>query len=231
MTARSTPTPTCRRTRTAVEFNGLVDSHTRSFVRGRSSGRTPVPLASTVNSRLAIPSEIRAEILCSRSRTPDSRPATVAYTASGSTPSPSMIRGFISTPSAIALIFSACSLEHTATKYPSASTPKSSTISGAGSRAATSFRLSGSDNSSPSGPGHPFGKTGVQMPETLTRRRSGAREMTEGARPQAGLLQLKVELRGLEPLTPTLPVWCATSCAIAPYLVCSAVHLSVTGLT
>ncbi len=26
-----------------------------------------------------------------------------------------------------------------------------------------------------------------------------------------------VELRGLEPLTPTLPVWCATSCAIAPY--------------
>ncbi len=27
----------------------------------------------------------------------------------------------------------------------------------------------------------------------------------------------KVELRGLEPLTPTLPVWCATSCAIAPW--------------
>ena len=27
---------------------------------------------------------------------------------------------------------------------------------------------------------------------------------------------LLVELRGLEPLTPTLPVWCATSCAIAP---------------
>ena len=25
-----------------------------------------------------------------------------------------------------------------------------------------------------------------------------------------------VELRGLEPLTPTLPVWCATSCATAP---------------
>ena len=25
-----------------------------------------------------------------------------------------------------------------------------------------------------------------------------------------------MELRGLEPLTPTLPVWCATSCAIAP---------------
>ncbi|GAA4404532.1 hypothetical protein GCM10023147_47110 [Tsukamurella soli] len=28
-----------------------------------------------------------------------------------------------------------------------------------------------------------------------------------------------VELRGFEPLTPTLPVWCATSCAIAPYSV------------
>jgi hypothetical protein len=30
--------------------------------------------------------------------------------------------------------------------------------------------------------------------------------------PQAAM----VELRGLEPLTPTLPVWCATSCATAP---------------
>jgi len=29
-------------------------------------------------------------------------------------------------------------------------------------------------------------------------------------------LQKWVELRGLEPLTPTLPVWCATSCATAP---------------
>ena len=28
-----------------------------------------------------------------------------------------------------------------------------------------------------------------------------------------------VELRGLEPLTPTLPVWCATSCATAPSIV------------
>lgn len=32
---------------------------------------------------------------------------------------------------------------------------------------------------------------------------------------------LSVELRGLEPLTPTLPVWCATSCAIAPSTACS----------
>jgi hypothetical protein len=30
-------------------------------------------------------------------------------------------------------------------------------------------------------------------------------------------LMTLVELRGLEPLTPTLPVWCATSCATAPY--------------
>src|SRR3978361_592558 len=29
----------------------------------------------------------------------------------------------------------------------------------------------------------------------------------------------RVELRGFEPLTPTLPVWCATNCAIAPYIV------------
>lgn len=27
---------------------------------------------------------------------------------------------------------------------------------------------------------------------------------------------LVVELTGFEPVTPTLPVWCATSCAIAP---------------
>ena len=26
-----------------------------------------------------------------------------------------------------------------------------------------------------------------------------------------------VELTGFEPVTPTLPVWCATSCAIAPH--------------
>jgi hypothetical protein len=32
---------------------------------------------------------------------------------------------------------------------------------------------------------------------------------------ESGLL-VRVELRGLEPLTPTLPVWCATSCATAP---------------
>ena len=34
-------------------------------------------------------------------------------------------------------------------------------------------------------------------------------------RKENGLID-RVELRGLEPLTPTLPVWCATSCATAP---------------
>jgi hypothetical protein len=34
-----------------------------------------------------------------------------------------------------------------------------------------------------------------------------------GRKPRSG----GVELRGLEPLTPTLPVWCATSCATAPW--------------
>src|SRR3712207_5446682 len=37
---------------------------------------------------------------------------------------------------------------------------------------------------------------------------------TQGATKKA--LLRWVELRGLEPLTPTLPVWCATSCATAP---------------
>ena len=32
-----------------------------------------------------------------------------------------------------------------------------------------------------------------------------------------------VELTGFEPVTPTLPVWCATSCAIAPQTRCNPV--------
>ena len=36
-----------------------------------------------------------------------------------------------------------------------------------------------------------------------------------GENPQLNCCFL-VELRGFEPLTPTLPVWCATNCAIAP---------------
>jgi hypothetical protein len=35
---------------------------------------------------------------------------------------------------------------------------------------------------------------------------------------------LLVELRGFEPLTPTLPVWCATNCAIAPKMCLSKLH-------
>ncbi|GFG50184.1 recombinase [Mycolicibacterium agri] len=43
------------------------------------------------------------------------------------------------------------------------------------------------------------------------------RENEKPAHNGAGLKETSlVELRGLEPLTPTLPVWCATSCAIAP---------------
>jgi hypothetical protein len=41
-------------------------------------------------------------------------------------------------------------------------------------------------------------------------------QMTRLAWTQAQGRFFPVELRGLEPLTPTLPVWCATSCAIAP---------------
>jgi site-specific DNA recombinase len=45
----------------------------------------------------------------------------------------------------------------------------------------------------------------------------GSQNANKPAHLGAGLKDtLLVELRGLEPLTPTLPVWCATSCAIAP---------------
>ena len=39
----------------------------------------------------------------------------------------------------------------------------------------------------------------------------------QSADPEFRTTHQVVELRGLEPLTPTLPVWCATSCATAPY--------------
>src|SRR4029453_3423893 len=48
-------------------------------------------------------------------------------------------------------------------------------------------------------------------------------ETTQAALQKENGLVIGVELRGLEPLTPTLPVWCATSCATAPFrlgLVC-----------
>src|SRR3712207_3758289 len=48
--------------------------------------------------------------------------------------------------------------------------------------------------------------------------RSQLQPETTQAAPQKGNgLVIGVELRGLEPLTPTLPVWCATSCATAPW--------------
>src|SRR4051812_13620956 len=40
---------------------------------------------------------------------------------------------------------------------------------------------------------------------------------TQAALRKENGLVIGVELRGLEPLTPTLPVWCATSCATAPW--------------
>lgn len=46
----------------------------------------------------------------------------------------------------------------------------------------------------------------------LTSEKPPIRAAEKSVRAMANL----VELRGLEPLTPTLPVWCATSCAIAP---------------
>jgi hypothetical protein len=42
-------------------------------------------------------------------------------------------------------------------------------------------------------------------------------EGTRDEQPTVRTMVRSVELRGLEPLTPTLPVWCATSCATAPY--------------
>src|SRR4029453_17364998 len=41
-------------------------------------------------------------------------------------------------------------------------------------------------------------------------------QTTQAALQKENGLVTRVELRGLEPLTPTLPVWCATSCATAP---------------
>ena len=35
---------------------------------------------------------------------------------------------------------------------------------------------------------------------------------------QVSIFSCYVELTGFEPVTPTLPVWCATNCAIAPYV-------------
>src|SRR6516225_8550541 len=57
--------------------------------------------------------------------------------------------------------------------------------------------------------------------KVATNRQAGCRQRSHGCRQTLEIQGPEtafrlVELRGLEPLTPTLPVWCATSCAIAP---------------
>ena len=59
---------------------------------------------------------------------------------------------------------------------------------------------------------------GPMRPPPPTRERSQVRKRELPRRKARQFSSIVyVELRGLEPLTPTLPVWCATSCAIAPY--------------
>jgi site-specific DNA recombinase len=53
-----------------------------------------------------------------------------------------------------------------------------------------------------------------KIPTNDTPLPDGSHEEEEGA-PVRTMVR-SVEPRGLEPLTPTLPVWCATSCATAP---------------
>ncbi|MCU1692837.1 MAG: hypothetical protein JWM64_1928 [Frankiales bacterium] len=49
----------------------------------------------------------------------------------------------------------------------------------------------------------------------------GCSDLADAALVDVSNFSLLVELRGLEPLTPTLPVWCATSCATAPLPRCA----------
>lgn len=56
----------------------------------------------------------------------------------------------------------------------------------------------------------------VTKPKTRGFRRAGPNKAGQDRYNIGPDLRFPVELRGLEPLTPTLPVWCATSCAIAP---------------
>src|SRR5689334_22918177 len=58
----------------------------------------------------------------------------------------------------------------------------------------------------------PRGGVAPTPPELTPRRQRPLLPEQEGPL----ICALRVELRGLEPLTPTLPVWCATSCATAP---------------
>src|SRR5207248_480078 len=52
----------------------------------------------------------------------------------------------------------------------------------------------------------------IPQPEHEEEAETGIPVPTSGVRTMTHL----VELRGFEPLTPTLPVWCATNCATAP---------------
>ena len=72
-------------------------------------------------------------------------------------------------------------------------------------------------------PNPPHGSTtaaGVRVakpPPAPTKSAPNKTRLASSRFPRAGSSPRLVELRGLEPLTPTLPVWCATSCATAPY--------------
>ena len=55
-----------------------------------------------------------------------------------------------------------------------------------------------------------------KIPTDTTMPPPGTDEGTRDQDPTVHTMVRSVELRGLEPLTPTLPVWCATSCATAP---------------
>src|SRR5690606_17003372 len=69
----------------------------------------------------------------------------------------------------------------------------------------------------------PAGKTRRRdPPERPPERRGPARREAEAGR-------RRVELRGLEPLTPTLPVWAATRCALAPSRCPSKLHHTTVG--
>ena len=59
-------------------------------------------------------------------------------------------------------------------------------------------------------------RTELGQPAGVEHRPANYETHSDAVRNKSLFVELRVELRGLEPLTPTLPVWCATSCAIAP---------------
>ncbi len=72
------------------------------------------------------------------------------------------------------------------------------------------------------GVGPAAGMLAAERPALLTENGAAALTLTDRLdlalflRARGSSNPVMVELRGLEPLTPTLPVWCATSCATAP---------------